>query len=352
MRPAARKRRIVICDDSAAFVTALKKFLERDPALDVAGTFGSAESLLAELDRLDPDLITMDLEMPGIGGLEAIRQIMGGERPRPILVLSAYAEKGSERAAEALAAGALEAMPKKGLHLDRPDDVWATAARGRIRRLATVQLDRPAITGSAPRAAPPRKRQRLDRTFDVVALGASTGGPPAVTQLLVGLPADFQLPILVVQHMPPGFIAGLVAWLDRRVALPVRLASPGERAEPGVWFAPDGGHLLLEPSMRFAVDSETVRGSHRPAVDVLFESVASAAGKRALGIILTGMGRDGARGTEAICAAGGTVIAQDEASSAVFGMPAAAGEAGADLLLPLAEVGMALRDAGARRDSG
>jgi two-component system chemotaxis response regulator CheB len=176
-----------------------------------------------------------------------------------------------------------------------------------------------------------------------VAIGASTGGPPALGTVLEALPADFPMPVLVVQHIAAGFLQGLVQWLGGRVSLPVRVAEQGLRASAGIWLAPDDAHLLLESSMRFALDPDTVSGSHRPSVDMLFESVAASVGDEAVGVVMTGMGRDGAAGTEAIRSAGGFVIAQDEASSAVYGMPRAATEAGADLALPLEEIGPTIR---------
>jgi two-component system chemotaxis response regulator CheB len=177
----------------------------------------------------------------------------------------------------------------------------------------------------------------------VVGIGASTGGPPALTSVLAHLPADFPLPVLVVQHIAPGFSEGLVHWLDRRVALPVRFATARAVARPGIWFAPDDAHMCVDPSMRFSIDGTTRRGAHRPSLDMLFDSLAVAAGEGAVGVVLTGMGRDGAEGVEAIRAAGGLVIAQDEETSAVFGMPRAAIDSGADLVLPLDGVGPALR---------
>lgn len=295
--------------------------------------------MLPELAGIDPDLVTMDLEMPGMGGASAIEQIMR-DRPVPILVLSAHAGKGSDRAAEALAAGALEAMGKSNLRLLEPSDLWATAQRSRIKRLASVRL-KARKRGDGAGAATPR-RAPTERFARAVGIGASTGGPPALMRVLDALPADYPLPILVVQHIAAGFSEALVHWLDRCLALPVRFAAPEGVAGPGVWFAPDDAHLRLDPSMRFVIDAETSRGAHRPSVDVLLESLAPAAGAGAVGVVLTGMGRDGAEGVRAIRAAGGLVIAQDAESSAVFGMPRAAVEAGADLVLALDEVGPAL----------
>jgi two-component system chemotaxis response regulator CheB len=331
--------RIVVCDDSPSYGTALGEFLEHDPAIEVVRVFRTAEDMLSALPGLDPDLITMDLEMPGMGGTTAIEQIMR-ERPVPILVLSAHAGRDSESAAAALAAGALEAIGKSSLRLLEPDDLWATALRSRIKRLASVQLKARSRNGRVGHPAPPWSGPpRLARA---IGIGASTGGPPALTGVLGALPADFAVPVLVVQHIASGFSAALVQWLNRRLALPVRFAEPDAPAGPGIWFAPDDAHLLVDASMRFVIDRETIHGAHRPSVDLLLESLAASAGQRAVCVVLTGMGRDGAEGVEAIRRSGGLAIAQDEESSAVFGMPRAAIESGADVILPLAEVGPAL----------
>jgi len=331
--------RIAICEDSPSYAAELRDFIARDPALEVCGVFGSAEALLRQLDRLAPQLITMDLEMPGMGGLAAIAEIMS-HRPRPILVVSEHLG-ASERAAKALAAGALEVIPKTALHLAEPDDLWATALRSRIKRLASVRMETKPRSGIIGR--PPRLPMPINRSLRVVGIGASTGGPPALTKVLGALPADYPLPVLVVQHIAAGFITGLVEWLDREIPIPVGFAAAGEPARPGVWFAPEGAHLGVDRSLRFALDWDTVHGAHRPSVDMLFESLAASAGETALGIVLTGMGRDGAEGGEALRSAGGLLVAQDERSSAVYGMPRAAAECGVDQVLSLTEIGALMR---------
>jgi two-component system chemotaxis response regulator CheB len=338
----ARRRalRIAICEDSRAFARAFEDFLERDPALEVVGTYPSSEKLLAAIDRDAPDLVTMDLEMPGMGGLRGIEELMA-RRPTPVLVLSSHAGRGSEMAARALAAGALEAMPKASLHLDRPDDVWAVALRSRVKRLASVNLDRGSARRSRPEPSRAPEPPPSTRPVRVIAIGASTGGPPALEAVLASLPASFPIPILVVQHMPPGFIGGLVRWLDSRVELPVGLAHAGEPLAPGAHFADDGAHLVLEPDGRIgrAIEPDA---RHRPSVDELLASVARVAGPEGAAVVLTGMGRDGAQGVASMCAAGGLVIAQDEASSAVFGMPRGAVDAGAQRVMALERIGPAL----------
>jgi two-component system chemotaxis response regulator CheB len=159
--------------------------------------------------------------------------------------------------------------------------------------------------------------------------------------ILGGLPGDFPVPVLVVQHMAPGFIEGFARWLDHRLSIEVRIAAEGDRAAPGVWFAPDGAHLLLTRSMRFALAEEPER-PHRPSVDALLDSLGQAAGSEAVGVVLTGMGSDGAAGAAEIRRAGGLLIAQDESSSVVYGMPRAAAEGGADLVTSPVEIAAAL----------
>jgi chemotaxis response regulator CheB len=336
----ARNCRIAVCEDSDAYAAALRGFLEEDPEIEVVGVFESGEDLLGQLDRLSPDLVTMDLELPGMSGKDAIETIMR-ERPTPILVVSAHAGKRSQRTAEALAAGALDAIHKNSIGVSEPGDVWATAMRSRVKRLATLRLERTAP--KAKKASPrPPARPELDRPVRAIAIGASTGGPPALLSVLTEIPADFPTPIMVVQHIAAGFGEGLVAWLDQRVPLAVATAAEGDACRSGIWFAPDEAHLVLDPSMTFSLDRETRCGVHRPAVDMLFNSVADAAGDESVGVVLTGMGKDGAAGVESIREAGGLTIAQDEASSAVYGMPRAARDAGADLNLPLDHIAHAL----------
>jgi two-component system chemotaxis response regulator CheB len=331
---------VLVCDGSATYGRALGRFLDSGDELEVVGVCSTAEEALGALPRLAPDLVTVDLELPGPGSIRAIERIMRSH-PVPILVLSAAVRRGSEKAAEALAAGALEALPKAQVRLDETDGPAAVALRHRLRRLARAAVNHRAEPGKPVLPTVPAELPEARPT--VVAICASTGGPRALEAVLMGLPADFPLPVLVVQHMSLGFIDGLILWLDRHVPLPVGVASAGQRAGPGVWFPPDDAHLLLQPSMRLALDRDTVVGAHRPSCDLLLDSVASSAGTGAVGVVLTGMGRDGAAGVKAICGRGGYVIAQDEESSVVFGMPRAAASAGASAVLPLSGIAGALR---------
>lgn len=340
MTPGSSPRRVLICEDSRAYATALSRFLERDPEIEVVGVAPTGEQAIADVARLEPDLLTLDMQLPGMDGLEVVKTLMRS-RPLPIVVLSAKVARGSEQAVEALASGALEVLAKDMLRLDRPDDVWAQAMRSRLRRLSSMRVARPALA-RRPEQAPSRPGAGLgSRSALAIGIGASTGGPPVLEALLGGLPADLPVPVLVVQHMAPGFIEGFVRWLGQKLAIEVGIAKAGERASPGVWFAPDGAHLLLTGAMRFALEDQP-EGPHRPSVDVLLSSLAQSAGSEAVGVVLTGMGKDGALGAAAIQGAGGIAIAQDEASSVVYGMPRAVAEAGADLVAPPAEIAAAL----------
>jgi two-component system chemotaxis response regulator CheB len=274
----------------------------------------------------------MDLELPGMSGLEAVELIMGLE-PVPILVLSAHVGPRSHQAAAALAAGALDALHKEALDLENPGGASAAALRRRVKLLSGVRVIRhPRARLAAHRAAP------AQRTASVIGICASTGGPHALGTILESLPETFAIPILVVQHITPGFTEGLVRWLEESIPLPVRTAEQGLKAHSGVWVAPENADLLLGPAGGLVLDRSTEPALHRPSADALLTSLAVAAGPESVAVVLTGMGRDGAEGVEAVRAAGGLTIAQDEETSTVFGMPKAALERGAELALPLPDI--------------
>ena len=311
--------------------------LEHDGGFTVVGVCATAEDAIEALPRLRPDVVTMDIELPGMNGLEAIEEIMSVQ-PVPILVLSGHVGRSTENAAAALAAGALEAVAKDDLDLREPDGAAAAAFRRRLTVLSRAHVIR------HPRARLKRNAtasRAARRTASVVGICASTGGPQVLAALLGSLPAGYPIPVLVVQHMSAGFTEGLAHWLDRTVRVPVHVAERGPAA-PGVWIAPEGAHLRLEPGGELSLDRRTVRGHHRPSGDVLFESMAESAGDSAVAIVLTGMGRDGAAGAAAVKARGGLSVAQDAESSAVYGMPKAAAERGAVAVLAPAEIGALL----------
>lgn len=329
--------RVLLCDGSRAYAAGLRRVLEYDGDITVVAVCATAEQAVAALPRIKPDLVTMDLELPGMDGLDAVGEIMGS-RPLPILVLSALVSSRSDRAAAALAAGALDARAKDDLDLRDPAGAQAAAFRQRVRTLSRARVIRHprAMLGARP-AAP-----GLTHRASVIGMCASAGGPSMLVWLLDALPADYPIPILIVQHMAAGFTDGLIRWLDQTVRIPVRVASAGARIAAGAWVAPEGAHLKLEAAGRLVHDRHTVAGLHRPSGDVLLGSIAAIAGRAGVAVVLSGMGRDGAAGAAAVRRSGGLAIAQDEQSSAVFGMPKAAIDLGIDVVLPPAQIASCL----------
>jgi two-component system, chemotaxis family, protein-glutamate methylesterase/glutaminase len=330
--------RVLICEDSPLFALALRRVLEHDGDIAVVGVCSTAEQAIAELHRLKPDLITMDIELPGMKGLQAVERIMTLS-PTPTLVLSSHVGRKSTDTAAALAVGAIDAIAKEDVALRAPDSADGAAFRRRIKILSRARVVRLA------RPEPPRRREKPGRlpAVSVVAICSSTGGPPMLKRLLEGLPATYPIPILVVQHMAAGFTESLALWLDRAIQLSVRTAEDGARLGPGVWIAPEGYHLTVNGGGRIALDDRDHPGPHRPSGDVLLSSVATSLGRWAAAIVLTGMGRDGANGAAAVKAAGGIAIAQDEASCVIYGMPKAAVDAGVEIVLTPEEIAEALK---------
>jgi two-component system chemotaxis response regulator CheB len=255
-----------------------------------------------------------------------------GTRPLPILVISSHVGSDLELAAAALAAGALDAIAKDDLDLVHPDSAAGAAFRYRARLLSRARVIRHPRSRLRPRTA---REPAATRAATAIGIVASTGGPQMLAEVLGALPASFPIPILVVQHIAAGFTEGLASWLDGAVPLPVRLGQDGATAAHGVWIAPEGTHLRLLPGRKLALDGTTVAGPHRPSGDILLSSLAEHAGAGAVAVVLSGMGRDGGAGARAVSEAGGLVLAQDEESSAVYGMPKVAAEArGAVVLAP------------------
>jgi len=324
--------RVLICEPSRSFAVRLRRLLEYDGDITVVAVCATAEEAIAALPRVLPDVMTMDTELPGMGGLAAIEEVMSG-RPLPILVISVDASQESKKAA-ALAAGALDAIPKQDIDLGEPEGAAAAALRHRVKVLGHARVLR--HPRARLRGGP--AEQRPGRRASVIGICGSTGGPYVLASLLKDLPGDYAIPILVVQHISAGFTEGLARWLDQSVSLPVALAEDGAPLAPGAWIAPDGAHLQLAHTGRLRLDRRTVRGHYRPSGDVLFESIAEVAGKTAVAVVLTGMGSDGAIGAAEVRRGGGLAIAQDRESSAIDGMPQAAMARGADLVLSPREI--------------
>ncbi len=334
MNGGERPTRVLVADDSGLFREVLSRVITAEPAFEVVATAADGNEAARLARELRPDVITMDINMPDADGFSGIARIMA-EAPTPILVLTATPEETV--GFRALSLGALDILEKPRAEVDL--DVYGTTLRSRLRLLAGVRVIRH-LRGLRAKHLPATRRAAR---ADVVAVGASLGGPRALAALLRALPAGFAAPMLVVQHIADGFTEGLASWLDQECDLTVRTARDGEALRPGlVLFAPTGRHLVVEKGCARLSDAPAV-DSFKPSVTPLFLSAAEAYGARVCGVILTGMGRDGADGLRAIRAAGGSTIAQDEASSAVFGMPRAAIEARAvERVLPLEEIPRAL----------
>ena len=330
--PGQSEVRVLIVDDSVIVREILKRMLESDPAIRVVGMAADGGEAVELTAQLRPDLVTMDLVMPGMDGMEATERIMA-YHPTPVLFFSSYFDrKGMYSRLDALAAGALDIMDKPTLV---PDKGW-TAVAGTLVEKVKVLAQVPVITHM--HGAHVLARQRLQTrvgvaarpAVDVVAIGASSGGPRVLEELLSTLPATYALAVLVVQHMAEGFMTGLLRWLQQRCLLLVKVAEEGDAILPRrVLFTPDWAHLVVQPDGRVHLSEGDPVNGHRPSVDVTFKSLAKVYGARAAGMLLTGMGSDGAAGLLAIRQAGGVTYVQDQESSVVFGMPRAAIELGA-----------------------
>jgi two-component system chemotaxis response regulator CheB len=336
--------RVLIVDDSAFMRTALSRMIALDPDLEVVGTAASGAEALRTIGTLDPDVITLDVEMPGLDGVETLRRIMA-QFPRPVIMVSSITLEHAETTFNALAAGAFDYVPKdlsSGsldiLHIR--DDL--------IAKIKAAAETRHAKTHPTPSRKPPRsevsRRAAPSSTVAIVALGISTGGPKALQELLPHLPADLPVPILVVQHMPAGFTASFAARLNNLCAVSVCEASHGEVVRPGVvYFAPAGSQMTVDRPTNsrtvICLSGKPENQLHVPSADVLMQSVAAAFHSEAMGVIMTGMGSDGAQGMHAIRREGGFTVGQDEPSCAVYGMPRVCAEMGTlDKVVPLAQI--------------
>lgn len=325
--------RVVVIDDSPVARDLIVEILNGQPDIRVIGVARDGVEGVALVRELQPDIVTMDVQMPRMDGYEATREIMIAQ-PTPIIVVSgSMTSPDVDKSMHSLQAGALTVIGKPSAPNSPRFDVSATTLVDTVRTMSRVKVvkqfrrepAKPATVESSPRT----DQILTNGTTRVVAIGASTGGPQAVHQILSSLPQDFSLPILYVQHISDGFSEGLANWLNSTTPLNVRLARSGELLQPGtVYLGPEGRHLGASSSARIVLTDLPPVGGFCPAASVLFESVARAFGEQTLAIILTGMGRDGVDGLKAVRQLGGQVIAQDEASSVVYGMPRAAVEDG------------------------
>ena len=341
------KLRILVVDDAVVFRRLVSEELSRDPGLEVVGTAANGRIALAKLTQLSPDLIVLDVAMPEMDGLEALEEIRKTHPRLPVIMFSSLTERGAEATLDALALGATD-------YFTKPADAGGLEGSLRVIREELVPrikaLCAPPPSKAAPAAAdrrPPSRPSSATEPVRVLAIGASTGGPNALAEIFRSLPADFPVPILIVQHMPPMFTRLLAERLSAQSPIRVQEASSGCLLKPGeAWIAPGDHHMIVVRDglqHRLRIHQDPPENSCRPAVDVLLRSVAQVFGAGSLTVILTGMGRDGLRGCESLREAGGQVLAQDEATSVVWGMPGYVAQAGlADRVLPLSMIAGAI----------
>jgi two-component system chemotaxis response regulator CheB len=323
-------KRVAIVDDATFVREALKRLLADDPRIRVVGAAATGEELLDNLDRWRPDVVTLDLNMPGMGGLATLDRLME-IRPLPVIILSTHSGKGAPLTVEALSRGAADFIDKEAFSLVD----FRSLREALLEKIVEVSCaSRPlsdhtvdeAHSGSPADESVCESGRRV--AFDVAVIGASTGGPRAIERVLRALPPDLPVPIAVVQHMPPGFTRAFAERLDRTLPLSIREAEHGDPLVGGtVLIAPAGKHMTVVQggeALAVALGDSPDQMAHCPSVDVLFDSVSRVVGARGAAVLLTGMGRDGAEGMTQLARAGGHTIAQDEASCIVYGMPRAA----------------------------
>ncbi len=342
--------RVLVVDDSAFMRKSLTTMLEEGKQIQVVGVARNGEEAVQQVQQLKPDVVTMDVEMPGMTGLQALQQIMS-KNPVPVIMVSSVTVEGAQETLQALEWGAVDFIPKQldGVASKIAEIQKILVPKVLAARYAGSKLKRLTVTG-APKVSVPVAKALSSRSVSVtrgtklIAIGCSTGGPQALFEIIPTIPADCPAGIVIVQHMPSSFTKPFAERLNNLCALEVREAVDGDEVKPGRVLVAPGG-------MQFRVVKKTITTSvvklapnyekhaHAPSVDIMLQSVAALFGERSIGVILTGMGHDGLDGMKAIKAAGGRTVAQDEASSVVYGMPKAVVEAGcAEKVVSLSKV--------------
>ncbi len=342
------KIRVLITDDSMFMRAAVKRLLEKDGRFEIIGEARDGREAIEKVQALAPDVCTMDFNMPNLDGAGAVREIMR-TRPTPVVMLSAHTREGARETFEALAAGAVDFIAKPQGEVSSE---LTQVASQLIAKLVAAAQSAPRPIESAPRAPSPAIRVTQPLTLTrggprVAVVAISTGGPAALGRLVPRLPSETSHALVIVQHLPAGFTAALAERLDSISAVRVREAAAGDEVEAGlVLIAPGDRHLEFDGQGRVHLSDGPEVNGVRPAADVTMRSAAEVFGRRAVGVVMTGMGRDGAEGVRLIKAAGGATLAQDQGSSVVYGMPRAAVETGAiDRVVALDELADAIRRA-------
>jgi two-component system, chemotaxis family, protein-glutamate methylesterase/glutaminase len=354
MKASEKKIRVLVVDDSAFMCKVLQEIINSDPQMEVAGQARDGRDAIALADSLRPDVITMDLNMPHVDGLQATEMIMS-QNPRPIVIVSSESREGASSTLKALELGAIDfvSKPSSGIDLDMKNvgeeltRKLKLAAKVRVVRTAT-RSKLPAAHG--PMAAPISAAKsggfdaQFGGKFPVVVIAASTGGPQAVMRVIASLPKDLSGAVILVLHMPPAFTKQFTVQLAEIAPLPVKEAESNEPVQQGmIYLCPGSHHLRVTPTGKIALDSGARIDGYRPCADVALESAAAYSRALCIGVVLTGMGSDASKGVKAVKASGGHVLAQDEATSMIFGMPAEAIKTGVvDEVLPVDEISSAI----------
>ncbi|VAW77028.1 Chemotaxis response regulator protein-glutamate methylesterase CheB [hydrothermal vent metagenome] len=353
--------RVLVVDDSGFFRRRIVEILEADASLKVIGTAANGKEAIEQVAALKPDVVTMDIEMPVMDGITAVRKIMQSN-PLPILMFSSLTHDGAKATLDALEAGAVDFLPKRFEDIAKDREkakqllcqrILAVAKQHSPRRPVTAAPGTVRAQAASPTRAPPVRRTAPATRrgqHQVIAIACSTGGPVALTQVLTRLPADFRLPVLVVQHMPASFTQAFATRLDQQCAVAVKEAEEGDVLRPGqVLIAPGGKQLTLKQQageVQVVIGDGAANLHYKPCADVTFDSVATVFGGKTLAVVLTGMGADGREGVRALKKQGATVWSQDEESSVIYGMPMAVAEAGlSDQVLALHEIGPSISQA-------
>ncbi len=337
-----QKIRVLVVDDSIVVRRVVTEELTAQPDIEVVGMAANGRIAVEKMSQLNPDLVTLDIEMPEMDGLTALTHMRQTHPRTPIIMFSSLTELGAAATLEALSRGASDFFAKPGGAggLESSRQVIRSELIPAIRALCARKSAPASSPATIPQMPSLRHTSTVTSRVEILAIGTSTGGPNALAGLFSALPASFPVPIVVVQHMPPMFTQMLADRLTKNSSIPTAEAKSGTELEPGkAWIAPGDYHLVVERDggrIRTKIHQEPHENACRPAVDPLLRSAASVYGRSCLAVILTGMGRDGLRGCEAIRAAGGQILAQDEATSVVWGMPGFVVRAGlADGVLPL-----------------
>lgn len=332
---------------------AIKRMLSLAPDIEVVDTASDGSEAVAKVVALRPDMVTMDVKMSGMDGITALERIMS-TRPTPVLMLSSVTHEGAEVTLRALDLGAVDFIDKSRTESSMDITLLANELIAKVRTIAGVDVEKVRPAAAEADAQPSGDLQvrrppapKASGKVAVVAIGTSTGGPPALQSLIPALPADFPSAVIVVQHMPPGFTKPLAERLHAQSRVTVTEAADGDAVEPGrVYIAPAGQHLkLVARNGQYLVrlDREPAEAVHKPSVDVMMVSVARTCGRKSLGVLLTGMGSDGALGMRAIREAGGRTLAESEETCIVYGMPKSAVEEGVvDKIVPLSGMAEAI----------